>query len=50
MSDKSKDIAHLRKEPSGRWWSSLTRHGIDIAEYTVDCEPGIARPTKYWAG
>ncbi len=23
-------------------------HGTDLAEYTVDCEPGIARPVKYW--
>lgn len=38
----------LRKEPSGRWWSDLTRLGTDIVEYTVDCEPGIARPAKYW--
>lgn len=38
----------LLKEPSGRWFAELTRHGTDIAEYTVDCEPGIARPQKYW--
>ena len=24
----------------------LTRHGIDIVEYTVTCEPGIMRPPK----
>jgi hypothetical protein len=41
-------LVSLRKEPSGRWFSELTRHGVDIAEYTVDCEPGIARPVKYW--
>lgn len=30
------------------WSADLTRYGIDIAEYTIDCEPGIARPPKYW--
>lgn len=43
-----RDLVKLRKEPSGRWWSNLTRHGTDIAEYTIDCDPGIARPAKYW--
>ncbi len=43
-----RDLVKLRKEPSGRWWSDLTRHGTDIAEYTIDCDPGIARPAKYW--
>lgn len=41
-------LAVLRKEPSGRWFADLTRDGIDVAEYTVDCDPGIARPVKYW--
>lgn len=41
-------LVHLRKEPSGRWWAALTRDGVDIAEYTVDCDPGIARPAKYY--
>ena len=43
-----RDLVNLRKEPSGRWWSDLTRYGTDIAEYTIECDPGIARPTKYW--
>ena len=47
LSDR--DLVELRKEPSGRWWGSLTRYGTDIAEYTLDCEPGIARPAKYWS-
>ena len=32
----------------GLWSARLTRHGVDVAEYTVDCEPGIARPARYW--
>jgi hypothetical protein len=44
-----RELVELRKEPHGRWWGNLTRIGTDLAEYTIDCEPGIARPTKYWA-
>lgn len=43
-----RELVTLRKEPSGRWWGALTRIGVDLAEYTIDCEPGIARPAKYW--
>lgn len=32
----------------GVWVSGLTRYGVDVVEYTVDIEPGIARPAKYW--
>ena len=48
LADRS--LVDLRKEPSGRWFADLTRYGIDVAEYTVDCQPGVARPAKYWAG
>jgi hypothetical protein len=41
-------LVSIRKTPHGQWWGSLTRYGTDIAEYTIDCEPGIARPQKYW--
>lgn len=30
------------------WFAKLTRHGIDLVEYTVPVEPGIGRPAKYW--
>ena len=26
----------------------MTPNGVDVVEYTVDCDPGIARPKK-WA-
>ena len=48
LADRS--LVDLRKEPSGRWFADLTRYGVDVAEYTVDCQPGVARPSKYWAG
>ena len=41
-------LVELRKDPAGPWWGGLTRYGTDLAEYTVDCDPGIARPKKYW--
>ena len=43
-----RELVTLRKDPNGKWFSSLTRFGTDVAEYTIDCEPGIARPAKYW--
>ncbi len=30
------------------WHGKLTRAGVDVTEYTVACDPGIARPRKYW--
>jgi len=44
-----RDLVKVTKEPAGRWFGELTRYGVDIAEYTIDCEPGIGRPQKYWA-
>jgi hypothetical protein len=41
-------LLSIAKEPSGRWHAELTHKGVDVTEYTVDCEPGIARPAKYW--
>lgn len=46
LSDR--DLVVLTKEPCGRWHADLSRYGVDIAEYTIDCEPGIGRPPKYW--
>lgn len=43
-----RELIKLDKQPSGKWHADLTRHGVDVAEYTVVCEPGIARPAKYW--
>ncbi|MBF0340225.1 MAG: hypothetical protein HQL95_04600 [Magnetococcales bacterium] len=48
LSDRN--LVELTKHPDGSWYCDLTRHGTDLAEYTVTCEPGIARPAKYWGG
>ena len=37
------------RPPLKPWRIRLTRHGTDVVEYTVDCDPGISRPEKYWA-
>ncbi len=31
-----------------QWFCKLARYGIDVVEYAVPCEAGIARPAKYW--
>lgn len=43
-----RNLVTVDKQPHGAWKCTLTRYGVDIAEYTIDCEPGIARPAKYW--
>lgn len=43
-----RDLVTLTRSPSGPWHAVLTRFGVDLAEYTIPCEPGIARPEKYW--
>ena len=43
-----RDLVALVRSPSGPWHAELTRFGVDLAEYTIPCEPGIARPEKYW--
>lgn len=47
LSDRK--LVDLKRRPDGQWFADLTRYGVDIAEYTVDCDPGIARPEKYWS-
>lgn len=41
-------LVRLDKQPTGKWFAELTHQGVDTAEYTTACEPGIARPAKYW--
>lgn len=43
-------LVHLTGRDSPQWRAKLTRDGIDVAEYTAPCEPGIARPPRYWGG
>ncbi len=43
---EARDLIAIRRRPDGRWEADIERYGIDIVEYTVACEPGIARPRK----
>ncbi len=45
---EDRDLLELNKTPAGSWFADLTRYGVDIAEYTILCEAGIASPEKYW--
>lgn len=47
LADRS--LVTLNKQPNGVWICGLTRYGVDLAEYTIPCDPGIARPGKYWS-
>ena len=45
---EDRKLAEITNQHTGTWFAELTRYGVDIAEYTVECKPGIARPEKYW--
>jgi hypothetical protein len=42
-----RDLVTIDRQPDGRWFCKLDRYGVDVVEYTVPVEPGIARPEKY---
>lgn len=41
---EERNLVKITRDPLDRWMVELGRHGIDVAEYTVECEPGISRP------
>nr|VFK21753.1 MAG: hypothetical protein BECKLFY1418C_GA0070996_110211 [Candidatus Kentron sp. LFY] len=42
-------LIEIEKKPYGRWYAKLNARGTNVVDYTADCPPGIARPTKkYW--
>jgi hypothetical protein len=43
-----RDLIVLERRDTPVWHAELSRMGIDVVEYTVTCDPGIARPQKYW--
>ena len=45
---KHRQLVEINGQQGPVWHADLTRCGIDVVEYTVECEPGIARPVKYW--
>ena len=41
-----RDLVLIERPPQGAWHCELKRYGVDVVEYTVECEPGIARPKQ----
>jgi hypothetical protein len=41
-----RELVTVTKSPLGQWSAVIDRYGIDVVEYTVECDPGIARPPK----
>ena len=35
----------IARDPMDRWFVDLTRTGIDFVEYTIEGQPGVARPS-----
>ncbi|KGQ48578.1 MULTISPECIES: hypothetical protein [Pasteurellaceae] len=42
------ELVILDKQPHGIWYSRINAKGVDVVEYTSECQAGIARPDKYW--
>lgn len=45
-----RELIDIDRRPDGRWLCDIGRFGIDVVEYSVEVDPGIARPKKYWQG
>ena len=41
---EERELCKIHRDPLDRWFVDLTRCGIDYVEYTIDAQPGIARP------
>lgn len=44
---KGRDLITIRRDELGTVYAKIDRYGIDIVGYSVDCEPGIARPNPW---
>jgi len=45
---ESRELIKITGKEGPCWHAKLVRAGIDVVEYAVTCEAGIARPKKYW--
>ena len=45
---RDRKLVDLKTPEGAPWIAELTRDGVDVVEYTVECDAGIARPKKYW--
>lgn len=41
---EERELVKIHRDPLDRWMVELTRWGVDVVEYTVACDPGVARP------
>lgn len=41
---EAREMVTIARDPIDRWFVDLTRTGIDFVEYTIDAQPGVARP------
>lgn len=39
-----RELVELKLDPLGEWSAKIDRYGVDIVEYSVECDPGINRP------
>ena len=43
---QDRELIELSEQHTGTWVAKIGRHGVDVVEYTVAVEPGIARPQR----
>ena len=43
-----RSLVEVEDKKAPAWHARLTRNGVDVVEHTVEVEPGIARPPRYW--
>ena len=43
---ESRRLVAIERSEVRAWRAQLTRHGHDIVDYQIDCEPGIERPPR----
>ena len=43
---ESRKLVTIERSEVEPWRATLTRHGYDVADYQVDCQPGIRRPPR----
>ena len=41
---EAREMCVIARDPMDRWFVDLTRTGIEFVEYTIDAQPGVARP------
>ena len=42
---EAREMCVIARDPMDRWFVDLTRTGIDFVEYTIEGQPGVARPS-----